>query len=193
MFRNMAECIRIRILFGFRNLAEYIDEYYLECHFCPNTNTNTPIIQIIPNTNTNNTKTIESMKLRTVKIEHWVICHLWIQQKIWNFDFGWNLYYSVSKLQQNTNMKNNQVWNIMRIRIHICSVFKIHPNTIRIIFGLNISAKYEYHYSVQTIWILFEYWIIRSPLFWNWVQNFFEAFPRDGAKNLWFYGLFPHS
>ena len=33
--------IRIRLLFGFRNLAEYEYEYYSEGHFCPNTNTNT--------------------------------------------------------------------------------------------------------------------------------------------------------
>ena len=45
---------RIRILFGFRNLAKY--KYYSEYHFCPDTNTNTWIIWIIPNTNTNNTE-----------------------------------------------------------------------------------------------------------------------------------------
>ena len=45
-------------------------------------------------------------------------------------------------------------WKIIRIRI-------------RILFGLKISAEYEYeyHYSVSTIRILFEYRIIRSPLF----------------------------
>ena len=47
---------RIRILFGFRNMAEYEYKYenYSECHFCPNTNT--WIIQIILNMNTNNTE-----------------------------------------------------------------------------------------------------------------------------------------
>jgi len=45
---------RIRILFGVPLLSEY--EYYSECHFCPNTNTNTYIIRIIPNTNKNNTE-----------------------------------------------------------------------------------------------------------------------------------------
>ena len=47
-------------------------------------------------------------------------------------------------------------WKIIRIRI-------------RILFGLKISAEYEYeyHYSVSTIRILFEYRIIRSPLYPN--------------------------
>ena len=37
---------------------------------------------------------------------------------------------------------------------------------MQIVFGLKISAKYEYkyHYLVSTIRILFEYGIIRSPL-----------------------------
>ena len=43
---------RIQILFGSRDLSEY--EYYSECQFC--TNTNTQIIRILPNTNTKNTE-----------------------------------------------------------------------------------------------------------------------------------------
>ena len=71
-----------------------------------------------------------------------------------NFDFWWNTYYSVFKLQPNTNTNTIRVWKIMRIRIRIYSVLKNHPNTntntirfenicrirIRIsLFGLNYS------------------------------------------------------
>ena len=89
-----------------------------------------------------------------------------------NFNFNFRVkyilfgYYSVFKLQPNTN--TIQVGQIMWKRIRIYSVLKNHPNTnIQIIFGLKISAEYEheYHYSVSTIRILFEFWIIRSPLY----------------------------
>ena len=63
-------------------------------------------------------------------------------------------YYSGLGNHANTNTNNIRFWKIIRI-------------WIRIIFGLKISAEYEYeyHYSVSTIGILFEYRIIRSPLF----------------------------
>ena len=32
--------IQIKILYGLGNLAKYEYEYYSDCHFCPNTNTN---------------------------------------------------------------------------------------------------------------------------------------------------------
>ena len=43
-------------------------------------------------------------------------------------------------------------------------VFKIIQIQIRIVFTLKLSADYEYHYSVKTIQILFEYQSIRSHL-----------------------------
>ena len=48
--------IRVRILFGFRNMAEHEYEYYSGSEICPNTNTNTQIIRIIPNMNTETIK-----------------------------------------------------------------------------------------------------------------------------------------
>ena len=36
---------------------------------------------------------------------------------------------------------------------------------IRILFGFEKSPEYEYHYSVSTIQISFEYRIIRSPMY----------------------------
>ena len=43
---------------------------------------------------------------------------------------------------------------------------KVIRKQIRILFGLKISVEYEneYHYLVSTVWILFKYRIIRSPL-----------------------------
>ena len=54
-------------------------------------------------------------------------------------------------LQPNTKTNNIQFWKITRIRI---------------LFGFEKSPKYlyEYHFLVSTIWILFEYRIICSPL-----------------------------
>ena len=154
--------IRTRILFGFRDLAEY--EYHSVCHFCTNTNTNTHIIRIIPNTSTNNTEYeyINHWKEIITKTAYWVFC-----------SSKWNRQFEI--------LTSDEIYTIWfpkynRIRIQIIFGFEksceyecirfsnIIQIRIRIVFILKKSAEYEYHYSVSTIWILFEYWIIRSPL-----------------------------
>ena len=94
-----------------------------------------------------NIKQQKKSKLRTEKSILGLLC--------------FNLYYSVSKLQLN----NIRFWKTTRIWIWI--LFGSEKTTwIWILFGLKISSEheYEYRYSVSTIWILFEYRIIRSPL-----------------------------
>ena len=93
-----------------------------------------------------NTKTIKSKKSKTMNSE---ICMLGLlclqfQQKLWNFDFWGDLYYSVFRLQPNMN-----AYNI---------ILFLQINWIQISFGSLISAKYEfeYHYSISIIWKLFE-------------------------------------
>ena len=96
-----------------------------------------------------------------------------------NFDFWWNTYYSVFKLQPNTNTNTIRVWKIRRIRIRIYSVLKNHPNTntntirfenicrirIRIsLFGLNYSNTIRIpNYSLTS-----EIWIIGKVLLPKW-------------------------
>ena len=60
------------------------------------------------------------------------------------------------------NTNNILVWKIMEIGKQIYLFFKTIQIQIRILFGLKISAEYvfEYHNSVSTIQILFEYQII---------------------------------
>ena len=81
-----------------------------------------------------------------MKIEYWVFCAKQTQQKISNFDLGWNTYYSVFKLQPNTimntiqalenhpntNTNTIQFENICRIRIRISLFGLNYSNTIRI-------------------------------------------------------------
>ena len=67
-------------------------------------------------------------------------------------------YYSVLKNHPNTNTNIIQFWKITRIRIRILFSFVKSPE---------YEYEYEYHYSVSTIRILFEYRIIRSPLISN--------------------------
>ena len=82
--------IRIRILFGFRNMAEYEYEYYSGSEIWPNTNRNTIrsatfirirtrvlrlfVYPILPNINTKTIEKQQILKLRTVKIAYWIFC-----------------------------------------------------------------------------------------------------------------------
>ena len=90
-----------------------------------------------------------------------------------------NMYSIRKKFPANTNTIRFE--KITRIRIRIIFGLKNYPNTnnirfekitrirIRIIFGFKKSAEYEYEYeyknSASSIQIIFEYRIIRSPLF----------------------------
>ena len=88
----------------------------------------------------------------------------------------WNTYYSVFKLQPNTNTNTIRVWKIMRIWIRIYLVSKNHPSKnsiqfenicrIRIqisLFGLNYSNTilflnqvFRYFTPLKQSWILWE-------------------------------------
>ena len=80
----------------------------------------------------------------------------------------------------------------MRIRIRIYSVLKNHPNTNTntIRFEKSSEYEYEYHYLVSTIRILFEYRIIRSPLF-RYLNSIIKCWQeKSGSTGIYF--LFLH-
>ena len=93
-------------------------------------------------------------------------------------------YYSGLRNHANTNTNTIRFWKIIRIRIQI-------------IFGLKISDKYEYkyHYLFSTIWIPFEYRIIRSPLMQKHIHKTYQVWISHCCcplSNIWFGDLAPH-
>ena len=115
--------IRIRILFGFRNMAEY--------HFCPNTDTyiieKIPKKKIIPNINTKTFKTQQILKLKTVKIVYWVFCAVNTTE---TFKFRLLVKFG---FQTSTEYE-------------YYSGLENHANTNTNIFGFEKSSEYEYEY-----------------------------------------------
>ena len=133
---------QIRILFGAPLLIEF------EYKYSDNLNNTEYLIWI-----QKPSKKYQNLEHRKLHTGSSVLFQL--QQKLWN------LFCSVSKLQPNT--KNVRFWKITRIPIWILFSFEKSPK-YKYKFGLRLSFEYKYHYSVSTIWILFKYQSMRSPL-----------------------------
>ena len=97
-----------------------------ECHFSPNTNTKYRI-SIQKQLKSNKYQNLEQWKLHV----YCLFCAFKYNRKFKTFDLCWITYYSVFKLQPNTNTNTIRVWEIMQIRI-------------RIVFGFEKSSEYEY-------------------------------------------------
>ena len=106
--------IRIRILLGFRNMAEYEYEYYSGSELWPNTNTNTIRVQ----------------KFGRIRILF----------GIRNMAENKYEYYSGSEILPNTNMNTILSATFVRIRIRIPKFFEWYRIRIRIYTNMNTKT-----------------------------------------------------
>ena len=126
-----------------------------------------------------------------MKIAYWIFCASKHKQKFQILTFGEILTFRFSNLNRIRTRILFGFGKSCEYEYEYYSGLENHPNTntnifgfkkssfrirIRIVFCLKMSAKYEHHYSVSTIQILFKYQIMRSPLLVNFADLFGQNF-----------------